>query len=296
MNIIGHRKIFLSISILLILASIIVIFVFGFKPGIDFVGGTMWQIKLTTDNQQPSTDEIRMLFEELGNNNAVVFPAENNSFLIRFSNISEQEHQEYLSFFEEKFNTIEELRFEGIGPAIGKELRNRAFGAIILVLIGISLYIVFAFRKVSFHIKSWKYGIITLITLFHDIVIPAGFFAFLGWKVGLEIDTNFIVALLVIMGFSVHDTIVVFDRIRENLTLQRGGFDLAEVINSSINQTIARSINTSITLIFVLLAMFFFGPITLKYFILIILIGTVFGTYSSIFIASPLLLLGRKSK
>jgi len=157
------------------------------------------------------------------------------------------------------------------------------------VLLGISLYVIYAFRKSSAFIKSWKYGFIVLLTLFHDIVIPTGLLAFLGWKFGVELDTKFIVALLVIMGFSVHDTIVVFDRIRENLSISRGKFDLSQTVNFSVKQTIARSINTSLTLIIALVALFFLGPASLKYFILIILVGTITGTYSSIFIASPLL-------
>lgn len=304
MNIIGHRKIFLSISAILVLASMAAILVFGFRPGIDFVGGTLWQIALTNlDLTRTNTEEIKVFFEkELEVKNITVFPAENNSFLIRLPHISEEEHQQYLQALKDKFSlhesvssphqsvSVEELRFENIGPAIGKELRTRAFWAIGLVLLGISLYIAFAFRKVSYPIKSWKYGVITLVTLFHDITIPAGLLAVFGWKWGIEIDTNFVVALLVIMGFSVHDTIVVFDRIRENILLQRGRFDLPTVINSSVNQTIARSVNTSLTLVLVLLALFFLGPVTLKYFILTILVGTIIGTYSSIFVASPLLL------
>ncbi len=291
MNIIGYRKIFLSISGILVLASIIAIAVFGFQPGIDFVGGTMWQIKLTTNNLPPTTDNIKTFFEnELGIKNITVFPAENDSFLIRFGHISEEEHQNYLSALKNKFGDIEELRFEGIGPVIGKELKRKAVWAIVMVMLGISLYIAFAFRKVSYPIKSWKYGVITLITLFHDVIITAGLLAILGRRLGIEVDTNFVVALLVVMGFSVHDTIVVFDRIRENLLLQKTRLDLPVIINNSVNQTFVRSINTSLTLVLVLLALFFFGPATLKYFILTILVGTTVGTYSSIFVASPLLL------
>jgi len=291
MNIIGHRKIFLCFSGVLILLSIIAIIVFGFKPGVDFAGGTLWQIKLTDGERQIISSNLKELFKnDLGINDATVFPADNQSFIIRLGHISEEEHQNYLDVFKTKFNDIEELRFEGIGPAVGHELKNRAFWAIALVLLGISIYIAFAFRKVSYPIKSWKYGVITLITLFHDITIPAGLLAIIGWKWGIEVDTNFIVALLVIMGFSVHDTIVVFDRIRENLLLNRVRLDLPVIINSSVNQTLARSVNTSLTLILVLIVLFFFGPVTLKYFILTILVGTIFGTYSSIFIASPLLL------
>ena len=300
MNIIAHRKIFLSISGIFVLLSIAAIIVFGFQPGIDFVGGTLWQLRLTqinADGKQINAEIVKNFFgTDLGVKNVTVFPGENQSFLIRLPHISEEEHQNYLQSLKTKFGEIEELRFENIGPAIGKELRTRAFWAIGLVLLGISLYIAFAFRKVSYPIKSWKYGVITLVTLFHDIAIPAGLLSVLGWSGGIEIDTNFVVALLVIMGFSVHDTIVVFDRIRENLLLQRGRFDLANIINSSVNQTIARSINTSFTLILVLLALFFLGPVTLKYFVLTILIGTIIGTYSSIFVASPLLLIWKSSK
>lgn len=291
MNIIKHRKIFLSISGILVLASVIAIAVFGFRPGIDFVGGTMWQIRLATSDQGQATSEIKKFFEiDLGVKNATVFPAENNSFLIRLSHISESEHQNYLRTLKNKFGDIEELRFEGIGPTIGKELKQKAVWAIALVMLGISLYIAFAFRKVSYPIKSWKYGFVTLITLFHDVAIPAGLLAVLGRRFGIEIDTNFVVALLVVMGFSVHDTIVVFDRIRENLLFQKTRLNLPVIINNSVNQTLVRSINTSLTLILVLLALFFFGPAVLKYFILTILVGTVVGTYSSIFVASPLLL------
>ena len=260
MNIIGHRKIFLSISGILVLAAVVSVLTFGFKPGIDFVGGTMWQIRLATSDKIQATSEIKDFFgKNLGVQNATVFPSDNQSFIIRLDNISETEHQQYLSALQEKFGSIEEIRFEGIGPSIGKELRKRAFQAIALVLLGISLYIAFAFRKVSYPIKSWKYGLITLITLFHDII-------------------------------------VVFDRIRENLLLKHQRFDLENIINDSVNSTIARSINTSFTLVLVLLSLFFLGPITLKYFILTILVGTVIGTYSSIFVASPLLLLWASKK
>ncbi len=291
MNIIGNRKIFLSISGLLVLASIAAIFVFGFQPGIDFNGGTLWQLKITNGKQRTTTDDLKTFFgTDLGIKDAIVFPAENSSFLIRFSHISEEEHQTYLENIKTKFGETEELSFQNIGPAIGQELKTRAFWAIALVILGISLYVAFAFRKVSYPVKSWKYGVITLLSLFHDIVIPAGLIAVLGWKLGVEVDTNFVVALLVIMGFSVHDTIVVFDRIRENLALQHGRFDLANVINISVNQTFSRSVNTSLTLVLVLVALFFFGPTTLHYFILTLLVGTIVGTYSSIFVASPLLL------
>lgn len=291
MNIIGKRNIFFAISGILVSASIAAVFIFGFEPGIDFVGGTLWQIQVSGANQR-SPNDIRGFFEAyLNEKNVTVFPSDNQSFLIRLRHLSEPEHQSFLGQLKVRFGDIKELRFTGIGPAIGKELRIKALWAIGLVLLGISLYIAFAFRHVSYPIKSWRYGVITLVTLFHDIAIPAGMLATLGSQLGIEVDTNFVVALLVIMGFSVHDTIVVFDRIRENLIKERGRMDLAAVINQSINQTLARSVNTSLTLVLVLLALFLFGPVTLKYFVLTIIVGTIVGTYSSIFIASPSLLL-----
>ncbi len=292
MNIIKYRYIFLSISGFLILAGIFSVAVFGLKAGVDFIGGTLWQIELTADIQKFTTNDLRDFFEkDLEIKNAAVFPAENQSFLIRFGHISEEEHQSYLGKIKEKFGEAKELRYEAIGPTIGRELRNKAVLAVIFVLLGISFYVAYAFRKVSYPVKSWKYGFITLITLFHDVIIPTGFLAVLGWRYGVEFDTKFVVALLVIMGFSVHDTIVVFDRIRENLLLNRGRAELPEIVNDSIVQTIGRSINTSLTLVLVLTALFLFGPASLKYFVLTIMIGTIIGTYSSIFVASPLLIL-----
>jgi preprotein translocase subunit SecF len=211
--------------------------------------------------------------------------------MIRTNELSEGKHQQYLAKMNQDFTSqgpVQELGFQSIGPTIGSELRGKAVWAFILVLFGISLYIAFAFRKVSYPVSSWKYGIAALICLFHDAVIPAGLYAWFGHIKGLEIDSNFVVAILLIMGFSVHDTIVVFDRIRENLIVHKGK-SLGDVINISVNQTFARSINTSFTLVLVLVAMVLFGASTLSYFMLLILVGTIIGTYSSIFMASPLL-------
>ena len=289
MDIIKYRNIYFSVSGILIFVSIVALVVFGIRLGIDFTGGTLWQLRLTND-QQLTADSIKSFFEnELKIENITIYPAENCNFLFLFNNISEEQHQEYLGKLKEKFGETEEISYETIGPAIGGELKTKAVLAVILVLLGISLYVAYAFRKVSYPVKSYKYGIITLVTLFHDVVISAGILSFLSWRYGIDFDTKYVVALLVILGFSVHDTIVVFDRIRENLLVGRGK-DLLIVINSSVNQTIARSINTSLTLVLVLLALFLFGPESLKYFVLVIMAGTIIGTYSSIFIASPLLL------
>ncbi len=186
------------------------------------------------------------------------------------------------------FEQIEEKRFESVGPVIGQELRSRSLWAIVVVLLMIILYIAYAFRKVSRPVASWRYGLAAIIALIHDVTIPAGFFAVLGHYLGVEVGLLFVTALLTILGFSVHDTIVVFDRIRENLRKGVAG-DFENTVEVSINQTISRSINTSLTVILTLLAVYLFGGETTKYFALTLIIGVFFGTYSSIFIASPLL-------
>ncbi|OGM94282.1 protein-export membrane protein SecF [Candidatus Wolfebacteria bacterium RIFOXYD12_FULL_48_21] len=295
MNIIKHKAWFLGFSTILIIVSIAALAVFGLKTGIDFRGGTMWQVKQVSGEVVMNEAALKdFLGTTLEDKNFTMFPVEDGSYLIRMSAISEAAHQQHLQDMRTRFGTIDEGQFQSIGATVGQELRNKALWAMLYVVLGISLYVTYAFRKVSYPVKSWKYGIITLITLLHDVIVPAGFFAFLGWKFGVEIDTNFIVALLVVMGFSVHDTIVVFDRIRENVLNHSGNTSFSDIVNKSVNQTIVRSINTSLTVLIVLVAMYFYGPATLQYFVLTLLIGIAMGTYSSIFVASPLLTLSRK--
>lgn len=289
MNIIGNKKIFLTVSALAVLASVVSIAVFGLRQGVDFTGGTLWQLAV------PETVTKEAVQEIIPGALIITQPA-NNSIIIRTGALSEEEHQTLLLRFRE-LDAVEELRFETIGPVIGSELKRKAVWAFAFVLAAISLYIAFAFRKVSKPVSSWKYGMVTLVTLFHDAIIPTGMMAALGYFAHAEIDTNFVVAILAVIGFSVHDTIVVFDRIREKLISEAGKkMQFADAVNASVNETLARSINTSFTLILVLLAMYFLGAVTLTNFILVILVGTIVGTYSSIFLASPLLtVIARKS-
>jgi len=284
-NIIGHRRVFLTISTILVIASIIAIAVFGLRQGIDFIGGSLWQVKFDNSASVPVKEEIQKIIPDA----VIVLDNTTNSYLIRMAEVTEENHQELTETFKKEIGEFEELRFESIGPTIGRELRTRSLWAFVLVLLAISLYIAFAFRKVSYPVKSWKYGIVTLITLFHDAIIPIGLIAVLGRFSNLEVGVDMMVAILVIMGFSVHDTIVVLDRTRENLKQAKGDVAFTELINRSVNQTLARSINTSLTLLFILVALFFWGPTSLSYFALVILVGTIIGTYSSIFIASSLI-------
>ncbi|MBI2514597.1 protein translocase subunit SecF [Candidatus Wolfebacteria bacterium] len=306
MNIIRYRHFFLFFSGALVALSVLALIFWRLTLGIDFLGGTLWEVGLRTDpeaeqarygagGERLTAVELKDFFEKnLGLKDVSVSPSENQRFLIRLPHLGEVEHQSHLGQLKFKYPDLEEVRFDAIGPAIGKELRQKAVWAIILVLFGISFYVTLAFRKVSRPIKSWKYGMITLATLFHDVMIPVGLFSVLGRFGGVSADINFVVAVLVVMGFSVHDTIVVFDRIRENLLSVRQNLNfagLSEIIGGSVSQTATRSVNTSLTLILVLLALLFFGPSSLWYFILTILVGVTFGTYSSICVASPLLLL-----
>ncbi len=290
LNITGHRKIWFAISAILVGAALISIALWRFQESAEFKGGTLWQISAAADN--PSLADVQNFFvNNLRLSDAQVsYDAQHQTFLATFSSIDEATHQADLSALREKWPSTAELSFQSISPSVGASLRTNALIALAFVILGISLYIAYAFRKASRPVSSWKYGWITLLTLFHDVAIPAGLLAVLGHFAHVEIDSDFIVALLVVMGFSVHDTIVVFDRIRENLLTQRGKEKFETIVNNSVNQTLARSINTSLTLILVLLALYFVGPADLQYFVLTLLVGVTTGIYSSIFIASPLLL------
>ena len=285
LNIIGKRKIYYAMSAIFIVASIIALLLWGLKFGIDFKGGSLLEVAYS-DNKRPETNQIIDSLKSLKLNDLRVSPVGDSGVNFRFMETDEATHQEIVKILG---GNIEERRFSSIGPTIGTELKQKSIKAIIIVLFGISLYIAWAFRKVSRPLSSWRYGIVTLIALFHDLIIPVGLFAFLGHFYGVEIGTNFIVALLVILGFSVHDTIVVFDRIRENLK-RYASLDFAPLVNQSVNETLVRSISTSFTVLLTLLALYVFGGESLKYFILALMVGIFSGTYSSIFIASPLLI------
>lgn len=281
-NFTKYRRVYYIFSVILILASLAAIFTFGLKLGIDFTGGSI--LELEFEGERSDTQTIKDKLSQLDLLDAVIQPVGDKGALIRMKEISEETHQLILGQFENE----KELRFDLIGPTIGKELAEKTRIAIILALLAISLYIAFAFRKVSRPIASWQYGMATLLALFHDIIIPVGVLATLGKFYNVELTIPIIAALLTILGFSVHDTIVIFDRVRENLQ-RRKSADFAEIVNWSLNQTLGRSINTVLTVLFVLLAIFFWGGDTLRYFALTLIIGIISGAYSSIFIASPLL-------
>lgn len=280
---IKYRKIYYLFSGILILGSIFALVVFRLQPGIDFTGGSLLEVEYI--NERSSSQEIKERLDGLELGEISLQPTGEKGLILRMKDINEETHQEILK----RLGEIKELRFESIGPVIGKELKEKTKVFTILALLGIVLYIALAFRKVSWPLSSWQYGLITaLVALLHDFLIPLGIFAILGKIYQVQITIPIIVGLLTVLGYSVHDTIVVFDRIRENL-LKGKERSFEETVNISLNQTLVRSLNTSLTALFVLFAIFIFGGETLKYFSLGLILGISCGTYSSIFIASPLL-------
>ena len=287
LNIIGNKKWFLSLSAVFVALSITAIAVFGFTPGIDFVSGTMWQVAI------PNTDERTV--REFAENNlnldspVISYDAGTESYVLIFREIAGAEHVAFKESLLTRFPQAQELDFGTTSPTVSAELRSRAIWLIALVILIILLYVTYTFRKVSWPVKSYKYGFITLLALAHDTLIAAGFFAVIGHLLGISMDTYFIVALLTVAGFSVQDTIVIFDRIREKLLGQKGKVDFSEIANKSVNEVFTRSLITAAGVMIALLVVSIFGPLSMRYFALTMLVGMFFGTYSSIFVATPLL-------
>lgn len=283
MKIIKKRKYAFLFSGILVLASVFFLAKWGLNLGIDFTGGVLTEIKF---NQEVEKNQVEEVLEDLELKSLVVQPTEDNSFIIRYQSQENKINSEVENKLQEKYSESEVLRTEFISSVVSSELKRNAIYAIVLSIFGIAWYIAWAFRKISYPINSWKYGLGAILALVHDIVITLGAFAVLGNLRGVEVGIPFVAALLTIFGYSVNDTIVIFDRIRENLLRYGAGKDFENTIDKSIKESIARSLNTSLTLIFVLLAIIFFGGETIKYFSIALLIGVVFGTYSSIFVAT----------
>lgn len=295
MNIIANKKIYFSLSAILVVLSLVAVFMWGLPLGIDFSGGTLLEVEYSEARPEPSSIESSL--GELSLGGVRVQETGERGVIIRTRALVENEHERVLSVLREEDSNLIEKRFASIGPVLGDELKAKATEALIIAVVVIVLFIAYVFRKVSHPVKSWKYGIVAIIALLHDIIIPTGVFAFLGKFYGAEVDALFVTALLAILGLSVNDTIVVFDRIRENLN-NKVAKDFKETVNISLNQTLARSVNTSLTTLLVLFALLFAGPESTQLFVLTLIVGLLAGTYSSIFLASPLLvyLEGRQKK
>ncbi len=291
MWIIKYKKLFLALSGILVLASIVILSVKGVDLGIEFTGGTVTEVSYT---ERPSLEAVKTTLAGFDFNAQVQNLGENN-LIVRSRALSDADRGVLLAALAIEGHDPVLERFNTIGPTIGKELRSKSIVAFVLVAILIIIFIALAFKKVSKPISSWKYGIVAIVTLLHDVIIPLGIFALLDKEIG----TLFVVGLLSILGMSVNDTIVVFDRIRENLKNDKTelhGEHFENHVGKAVEQTMARSVNIAIMTTTVLVALVLFGPIATRDLAFVLLTGTIFGTYSSIFMASPFLLLWNKKK
>lgn len=283
LDIIGKRYWYFLISALVLIPGIVFLALFGLPLSIDFTGGALLEVEFAQGQIGPA--QVREVFAEYGYGDTMVQTSGERIFLIRAKNIDSATKTAIEADLEERFGDLTELRFESVGPAVGEEVQQRALYAVGLAAIGILLYISWAFRHVP---NPVRFGTCAIVAMIHDIFVVVGVAAILGRLRGWEVDALFLTALLTVIGFSVHDTIVVFDRIRENMT-RRAGEPIENVVNHSIIQTLDRSINTQLTVIFTLTALILFGGVTIRGFVFTLLIGIISGTYSSIFNASPLL-------
>ncbi|HVB63658.1 MAG TPA: protein translocase subunit SecF [Nitrolancea sp.] len=284
LNIVGKRYWWFGLSLLFILPGLFSLAVHGLNLGIDFTGGTIWELQMSKPVEPSQVVDVLAPF---GYGDAVVQTSANNGIIIRMKELKEGSDTKtnISNALRAKFGTFKELELQSVGPTLGVEIRNRAIVAIILASIGVVAYIAYAFRNTQ---NAFLYGVAAIIAMLHDVLILIGIFSILGWVSGVEVDSLFVTAVLTVIGFSVHDTIVVFDRIRENLA-RRAGRSFEEVVNYSVVQTLVRSLNTSLTVVFTLIALYLFGGASTRWFVFALLIGIISGTYSSIFNASQVL-------
>ncbi|HEV8677546.1 MAG TPA: protein translocase subunit SecF [Candidatus Paceibacterota bacterium] len=290
-NLMNRKQYFLAVPIILSALSLLALLLWGLKPGIDLIGGSYLEVSYSATSTKPTSDQVKDAAAAAGISDSRVQPTGATGFILRQRDLSNDEHQALLKGLG-TLGSVSEVQFDSVGPTIGAELLQKAWIAIALVIISIIIFIAFAFRGVSRPVASWKYGVVAIVTLMHDILIPTGIFAVLGRFAGAEVDSLFIVALLTILGISINDTIVVFDRIRENLRRNQDKSkheEFDQVVSKSILQTLTRSINTSVAVVIVLLALYILGPASTHDFALTLIVGMVAGTYSSIFLAAPLL-------
>ncbi|MCL1885755.1 MAG: protein translocase subunit SecF [Dehalococcoidia bacterium] len=281
---VGKRFWFLLFSTIIVIPCIISLAVAGLKPGIEFRSGTTMTLAFSTEVNET---QLRTALADMGYSNTVIQHTSDNDFIVRMEQINNEQNSLLISALDGSLDTVtDQKEFATVSQTVAAETVRNAIIAVISASVGIMLYITFAFRRMP---KPFRWGICAIIALVHNVLVVTGIFSILGWAAGVEIDALFITGMLTVVGYSVHDTIVVFDRIRENMLRSSGKFE--NVVNASILQTLTRSIITPITLIFVLLALFILGGATIRYFTLVLIIGCITGTYSSIFNASQILVI-----
>ena len=289
MKLLNYYKYLFALSGIILIFGIGSLAVFGLRLGIDFKGGTVSELAFKQPVEQAKVEEV-LRNQQIPNFQVVT--TDNNGLIIKTGALDKEQHKSMLEGLKVA-GEFEEKRFDSIGPVVGEDLKRSALYQLVLVSLGIIFYIAYAFRKVSRPITPWQFGIAAIISLLHDLLIVLGIFSILGHYYEIEIDSLFVTAMLTVLGFSVHDTIIVFDRIRENLKVYAGQ-SIDFIVNHSISQTLVRSLNTSLTVLFVLLAMLLFGGESIRYFVLALFIGIIAGTYSSIFVAAPILVLWQR--
>lgn len=287
---IKYSKLWFTISSLTVILAAVALLVWGLKFGIDFTGGSL--LELSFSKNRPTTEQVQQTLKDSGYKDYVVQGSGTDRYIIRTTFLTEDQHQILLKKFIDSYGkngtTVKEESLQTIGSSVSSQLRQRSIGAIIAVNIAIIIYVAYAFRKVSRPVASWKYGALAIVALVHDIMLVLGIFALLGHFAGIEVQTDFVLALLTVLGFSVTDTIVVYDRIRENI-VHHSAENFPGIVNYALNETLMRSINTTLTVLLPLFALYFLGGESIRNFSLALLIGMASGAYSSIFIASPLL-------
>lgn len=284
-NLMRYKTLYFILSLLIILPGLFFLITSGLKLGIDFTGGALLEYRF---QHAISENDLRNIISSEGIEVGHIIISNDNTYLIRTKPISQEQLNKIRGDLNKKYQRVEERSVSSIDPIIGSELKQKTLIALLLSSLMISIYIAFSFRKIPKPTSSWRFGIAAIVALIHDILLVLGIFAILGKFLGVEVDTLFVTAILTVIGFSVHDTIVVFDRIRENL-IKNVGRKFDYVANISVVQTLGRSLNTSLTVIFVLTALLFFGGETIKWFVVALLVGIISGTYSSIFNATALL-------
>lgn len=285
MNLMKYKVFYFVLSLLIILPGLYYLLTSGLKLGIDFTGGALLEYRF---EKSINVDELKKVFSSQGIEVGHIITSSNNTYLLRTKPITQDQLNQIRSVLPQKFGQLEERSVSSVDPVIGSELKQKTLIALLLASGMIIIYIAFSFRKIPKPASSIRFGIAAVVALIHDILVVVGVFAILGKFLKVEVDILFVTALLTVVGFSVHDTIVVFDRIRENL-LKHMGKKFIDVANLSVVQTLGRSLNTSLTVIFVLIALLLFGGETIKWFVVALLIGIISGTYSSIFNATALL-------
>lgn len=310
MNIIKHKYLFIITGLAIVFVSLAITLIFGLRPGIDFTGGALTEVRFETLPEKTDVEGAvsAVISEQFSVRQST--SDEGNGYLISTRDLSSEESQALSEAVLGLGEGAEIVRYTSVGPVIGAELADKAVWAIGAVLILIIVYVAFAFAGIGKPVSSWIYGFMTIVVLGHDILVPIAAMSLLGYFIGAEVDILFVTALLTILGFSVNDTIVIFDRVREKLMENRteqkhtvkvvGGMDRIEttytlnrsfgtLVEEAINETMARSINTSLTVLFALGALYLFGGEVTETFVLVLIVGVIAGAYSSIFIASPLL-------